>query len=113
MVRLREIEAETARHEAELEAAWRRLAEEVAGDAEGFAQLWRRIAARWNFYAVNELIERHNHWYPVESRLPMDPRSGDFVLVNGRSYKREPLDSAWVLDRFPARLSTARRGRAA
>jgi hypothetical protein len=112
MVRLRKIEAETAWHERELEEAWRNLAEELGGDAERFARRWRRAAARWNLYAVNELIERHNRWYPVESRLPMDVRSGDFVLVNGESYRREPLDEAWVLERFPASLAAATAERA-
>ena len=32
----------------------------------------------------------------------MDPRSRDFVKVGGRAYRREPLDAAWVLRRFPA-----------
>jgi len=31
----------------------------------------------------------------------MDPRTRDFVRVNGRSYLREPLDVLWILDRFP------------
>ena len=31
----------------------------------------------------------------------MNPRTGDFVLVNGRRYTREPLDTAWILARFP------------
>jgi hypothetical protein len=47
------------------------------------------------------LIEEHNRWYPMEARLPMDPRSRDFALVNGRPYRRRPLDAAWVLERFP------------
>ena len=50
---------------------------------------------------MNELIARHNRHYPAESRLPMNPRTGDFVLVNGRPYTREPLDADWVLIRFP------------
>ena len=32
----------------------------------------------------------------------MDPRSRDFVKVGGRPYWREPLDAAWILERFPA-----------
>ncbi|HEU5362876.1 MAG TPA: hypothetical protein VFU56_06005 [Gaiellaceae bacterium] len=63
---------------------------------------WRRIAERWDFGEVNDLIERHNRYYPIESRLPMDPRTRDYVKVGGRSYRREPLDAAWILDRFPA-----------
>jgi FtsP/CotA-like multicopper oxidase with cupredoxin domain len=52
---------------------------------------------------VNELIERHNRHFPAESRLPMNPRTGDFVLINGRAYTREPLDAEWILVRFPAK----------
>ena len=37
----------------------------------------------------------------------MDPRSGDFVLVAGRPYRRTPLDAAWVLERYPATLEDA------
>ena len=32
----------------------------------------------------------------------MDPRRGDFALVNGRDYRLRPLDAAWALERFPA-----------
>lgn len=107
MVRLREIEAETARHESDLRAAWRSLAEECAGDEAEFARRWSRHAERQRFDAVNELIERHNRFYPAESRLPMDPRRRDFALVNGEPYRREPLDAEWVLARFPPSLSAA------
>ncbi len=31
----------------------------------------------------------------------MDPRTGDFILVDGRSYHRDTLDAAWALARFP------------
>jgi len=93
MRRLRAIES--AIHEHEL-----RLAEAYA-EAESPAA-WRATAQRWDFGEVNELIERHNRHYPAESRLPMNPRTGDFVLINGRPYTRQPLDAAWILNRFPA-----------
>jgi hypothetical protein len=38
----------------------------------------------------------------------MDPRSGDFVPVLGRSYRRRPLDRRWILARFPPELERAR-----
>jgi hypothetical protein len=104
MQRLRQIELETEQHERNLAGAWRDLAGEWSGNGAAFARHWRRVAERWNFTAVNELIDRHNRWYPTEARLPMDPRSGDFVLVAGRPYRRRPLDAAWVLERFPAEL---------
>jgi hypothetical protein len=107
MQRLRMIEDEIAEHERRLEEAWQELADESAGDAESFARRWRRRAARWPLFGVNELIAKHNRYYPIEARLPMDPRTGDFALVHGRRYELEALDEAWVLERFPARLDAA------
>jgi hypothetical protein len=37
----------------------------------------------------------------------MDPRTKDFVKVNGRSYERERLDAAWILERWPPDLEAA------
>jgi hypothetical protein len=101
MLRLREIETQTAAHAAALGEAWEVLATECAGDTARFSRRWRSVARRRSFDAVNDLIDRHNRWYPVESLLPMDPRTGDYVLVNGRDYRLAPLDAAWVLERFP------------
>lgn len=107
MQRLRQIELETEQHEERLAEAWRDLADACAGNAAAFAERWRRTAERWSFVAVNDLIERHNRWYPAEARLPMDPRGGDFVPVAGRPYRRRALDAAWVLERFPPELAVA------
>ena len=100
MVRLREIEAMTTAHEEALAAAYDRVAEEVSADA--FADAWRDEVARWGFDEINDLIGRHNRWYPVEARLRMDPRRRDYALVNGRDYRLQPLDAEWALERFPA-----------
>ena len=93
MRRLRQIDDE-------IDALTARLAEAYAGRKD--AASWRRLAERWDFGEVNDLIERHNRWYPVEARLPMDPRTRDYVKIGGRSYRREPLDAGWILERFPA-----------
>src|SRR5262245_23793251 len=63
---------------------------------------WREVAESWDFREVNRLIHEHNEWYPVERDLPMNPRTKDYVLVNGRSYRRDVLGPAWILERFPA-----------
>lgn len=104
MVRLRQIHEETVAHADRLEQAWLELAAECREDATLFARRWRRVAATWNFAAVNDLIERHNRYYPAEADLPMDPRTGDYVLVGGEPYWKRPLDAEWVLHRFPAEL---------
>jgi hypothetical protein len=108
MVRLRRIHEETRAHEEWLAAAWEKLAGRCSDDAE-FARRWRRLAARRSFHEINELIDRHNRYFPIETRLPMDPRTGDFVRIAGEPYRKRPLDTAWVLERFPLRRPDARR----
>jgi hypothetical protein len=100
MRRLRAIEDAVEQHERRLGEAWRALAEEL-DEPEAFAAAWRELAGNWSFATVNELIERHNRNFPAEARLAMDPRTRDFVRVNGRPYVREPLDEGWILERFP------------
>lgn len=93
MQRLRQIESEIDEQLARLEQAY----EEHRGEP----ARWRAAAAAWDLGSVNDLIARHNRWYPIESRLPMDPRTRDFVEVGGRPYRLEPLDARWILERFP------------
>jgi hypothetical protein len=100
MQRLREIELGVQRHEQQLQTAWDELRAELDSERT-FARRWRELANEWRFDEVNELIERHNRYFPAESRLPMDPRTGDFVLIQGRRYERDPLDASWILERFP------------
>jgi hypothetical protein len=102
MRRLRGIEIAVGLHVQQLADAHEALRETYADDPARFAREWHALAESWDFHEVNDLIERHNKHYPAESRLPMNPRTGDFVLVNGKPYTRAPLDASWILARFPA-----------
>jgi hypothetical protein len=102
MVRLREIDRAIAEHERRLTEVWDELCEACDDRPEEHARRWLEVARGWRFDETNALIERHNRNYPAEARLPMDPRTGDFVLVNGKPYRRAPLDARWILARFPA-----------
>lgn len=99
--RLMEIERYTREHRRALERRLRRLRESVPDEAV-VAMRWAEIAAEWDFGHVNDLIIQHNRWYPIERDLPMDPRTGEYLLVMGRSYRREALDDGWVLREFGA-----------
>lgn len=93
MQRLVEIDRGIRRHSDQLRRAYARP--DLRSD-------WIQTARSWDFEDVNALIREHNEWYPVERDLPMNPRTKDYVLVNGRSYRREELGPDWVLERFPA-----------
>ena len=103
MERLIEIERGTKRERRRLEAMYAALSEECGEDVEMFAHRWEATARAWRFEELNELIRTHNEWYPVERDLPMDLRTRDYVLINGRSYRRRELGPDWVLEQFPAR----------
>jgi hypothetical protein len=101
MERLIEIERGTAHHKRRLQETYEQLREECGHDPARFRRRWRAIAEAWSFGDLNELIRTHNEWYPVERDLPMDLRTRDYVLINGRSYRRRELDTAWILEQFP------------
>ena len=103
MERLIEIERGTARAKRQLADAYDALLAECGDDRVAFARRWRAVAHSWRFDELNELIRTHNEWYPVERDLPMDLRTRDYVLVNGRSYRRRELGPDWVLEHFPVR----------
>jgi hypothetical protein len=101
MERLAEIQHGVATERRRLEQAYRRLEGECGGDRAELARRWRALAPTWVFDDVNELIRQHNEWFPIERRLAIDPRTRDYVLINGRSYRRPELDARWVLEQVP------------
>jgi hypothetical protein len=102
MERVQEIDQGMAAERRRLARAYRALQAECAGDRRAFAERWRAVARSWRFDELNELIDQHNDWYPIERQLPMDPRTGDYVRFAGRSYRRPTLGPHWVLEHFPA-----------
>jgi hypothetical protein len=102
MERIGEIDAGIARVRRELAAEHRELRHSCGEDAAAFAREWREQAHRRDFHELNALIRQHNEWYPVERDLPVDPRTGEYLPVHGRSYLRPLLGPGWVLEQFPA-----------
>lgn len=102
MQRIGDIDRGIANERAKLRRAYRRVAAECGDDAAAFATRWRALAEDWSFGELNELIAVHNEWYPIERDLPMDLRTRDYVLINGRSFRRPLLGPAWILEHFPA-----------
>ncbi len=102
MERVVDVDAGIIHARTRLGEAYRALQEECAGDPALFAQCWRDVANTWDFEELNELIAQHNEWYPIERDLPLNPRTGDYVRIAGRSYRRPVLGPAWVLEHYPA-----------
>lgn len=102
MERVAEIDHAIAFHKRDFARRHRELRERCGSDRAMFAERWRALAATARFDELNELIWQHNEWYPIERDLPIDLRTRDYVLINGRSYRRPMLGPEWVLEHFPA-----------
>ena len=103
MRRAAQIERLTRRHERELGEAYDELRERLEFGTAAFAERWTATVERWDFQAVNDLIDAHNRWYPIERKLAVDPRTGEYVTVGGgRPYRRDRIGPDWALRRFPA-----------
>jgi hypothetical protein len=96
----RQIEAGTHRHRKRIERAYE-WARRRYVNPEEFALQWRALAESWCFDDINELIDEHNQWYPAERRLPLNPRTGDYLTIGNRDWRRRRLDAAWILEQFP------------
>lgn len=108
MERVREIDQALRRERGLLEAERRALRARFARDRDpgAFARAWRAFAAERGrsreYRELNEQIRAHNEWYPVERNLPVNPRTGEWVTVGGRSFLRPLVGAEWILRELPA-----------
>ena len=105
--RLKKIHDLTLAATAELQAAWHMQAQKARGDRPRFTATWRAHAERYDFQRINDLVERHNRYFPAEANLPMDIKTLDYVAFAGGDYRRQRLDAAWILAQFPPDLDVA------
>jgi len=60
-------------------------AEGQPGDAQ--AAHARAAAPKHAMKRLDDLITRHNRWYPIEANLPMQPRSGELIDRTGEPWR--------------------------
>jgi hypothetical protein len=106
-VRLKKIETHTDAHLADLLDRWTSIAYRFRAQPEQFAPAWREHLEQLDFGVVNELIRRHNRYFPAEANLPMSPRTGDYVGWGGHEWRCSPLTVEWAERQFPADFDRA------
>jgi len=102
----------TAAHET-LHQEWIALARIHRDNPSRFAAAWTERAAQASFNQVNDLIDRHNRYFPAEANLAMDVHTRDYVGFGGGDYRLRHLDLTWVLEQFQPDLGLASRERTA
>ncbi len=106
-VRLKKIETLTDALLAELRFQWIAIAHEHRRQPELFPMAWRDYLSHIDLGLVNELIRRHNRYFPVEANLPMSPRTGDYIAWGDRDWRCLPLTAQWAEREFPADFEAA------
>jgi hypothetical protein len=106
-VRLKKIETLTDALISNLYDRWVTLAHQHRHQPELFTPAWREHLNELELDGINELIRRHNRYFPVEANLPMSPRTGDYVAWGGRDWRCSLLTAEWAEQGFPPDFEAA------
>lgn len=105
--RLKRIHDLTVASVALLQVDWHTMAQKARGDRARFAASWQKHAEAFPLDQINDLVEKHNRYFPAEANLPMDVKTLDYVAFAGADYRQRRLDASWILEQFPPDLDSA------
>jgi len=71
-------------------------------DDDAIARALADKAAAIDLRKMNSLIASHNRYYPIEANLPMDMRTGEYLVCGRRWMPEEPWTAAHLLERARA-----------
>ncbi len=49
-----------------------------------------RAARKLDLAPIHRLVEAHNRYYPIEANLPVEPRTGRYIVKRGTPFEPEP-----------------------
>ncbi len=104
--RARRIEIITQRLIEDLTVEYDRMVAKLGDDSEGFTKQWQELIRSMELVEINDLIDKHNRYYPIEANLQIDPDSGA-PLVGSVLWEPVPqITIEGLLDRFPADMTS-------
>jgi hypothetical protein len=59
-------------------------------------------AATFDLKKINAQLDIHNRYYPIEASLPIDPKTGDYLVSGRRWFPEEPCTVARLIERARA-----------
>jgi hypothetical protein len=92
---------------ARLDAAWSDLAHRYRTRPRDFARRWRAYLDGLDLAPLNELIAKHNAYYPIEARLPIVYPHGHYHVPPGVEYPQDLITVERLLDYYPDDLDIA------
>jgi hypothetical protein len=70
----------------------------AGADHAAVARALHEKAATFDLKKMNALVVSHNRWYPIEANLPVDLRTGEYLIYGKRWLPEEP----WTVARLIA-----------
>ncbi len=99
-IRARRIEDAIERLYSNLENQYNKLNAEYGIDSIVFKEKWTDIIDNVELDEINELIDKHNKYYPIEAGLPLDPMSGQYMFGAIPWKGKEKITKVEIIRRF-------------
>lgn len=95
------VEEKTTKIKSDLKLQYDKLEKRVGNNRIKFNKSWENILKSYNFQDINQLIEKHNLFYPQEANLRMDFDTGEYLLGSD-IWRKTPLFSvSLILEELP------------
>lgn len=105
--RARWIEDMTNRLMEDLAFEYQAMVGKYANDPEVFAQQWKELISSLELDELNDLIDKHNTYYPMEAKLRIDPDSGAPLIGSVPWKPTERISIEGLLKVFPPNMNAA------
>ena len=83
------------------------MIDSLGDDPEVFAQQWTDLIGSLELDELNDLIDKHNTYYPMEAKLQIDPNTGAPLLGSVPWKPKERISVEGLLKRFPPDMNAA------
>ena len=105
--RARWIEDMTNRLMEDLAFEYKAMVGKCANDPQAFAHQWRELISLLELDELNDLINKHNMYYPMEAKLRIDPDSGAPLVGSTPWEPLEKISTEGLLKVFPPDMSAS------
>ncbi len=99
--RARKIENTTHKLMEDLAFEYTSMLDKFSENPEVFAQQWKGLISSLELDEINDLIDKHNTYYPMEANLQIDPDSGAPLIGSIPWEPTERFSVEGLLKRFP------------
>jgi hypothetical protein len=106
-LRLKQIHDQREALTATLRAAWPEHARRFQGRPAEFADRWRTFVRKLDLATLNNLIAKHNDYYPIEARLRILYPTNKYYVPAGIEWPQRELTVEAILEEYPADLDMA------